>query len=47
MWDSNALSHLYHFFKEGRGRYIVLCSPSIELQGGAEVHGMYRRTYVL
>lgn len=36
MWDSNTLSHLYDFFKGGRGRYLVLYSPIIELEDGAE-----------
>ncbi|XP_023704440.1 pre-piRNA 3'-exonuclease trimmer isoform X3 [Cryptotermes secundus] len=37
MWNSNILSHLYCFFKEGRGRYLVLYSPIIELEDGAEI----------
>ncbi|XP_021916008.1 pre-piRNA 3'-exonuclease trimmer-like isoform X2 [Zootermopsis nevadensis] len=38
MWESNILSHLYHFFKEGRGRYFVLFSPVIEIKNEAEIH---------
>lgn len=38
MWHSNILSDLYHFFKEGRGRYLVLYSPIIELEDGAEIY---------
>jgi hypothetical protein len=41
MWDSNALSDLYHFFKDGRGRYLVLYSPIIELEDGAEICSTY------
>jgi hypothetical protein len=38
MWDSNILSNLYRFFKEGRGRHIVLYSPVIELTGEGRSH---------
>ena len=41
LWDSNVLSNLYHFFKEGRGRHIVLYCPIIELKGEDGSHGMH------
>ena len=41
LWDSNVLSNLYHFFKEGRGRHIVLYSPVIELKVEGRSHGTY------
>ncbi|GFG28528.1 hypothetical protein Cfor_08890 [Coptotermes formosanus] len=40
LWDSNVLSNLYHYFKEGRGRHVVLYSPIIELKGEAGGHGI-------
>ncbi|KAJ9597777.1 hypothetical protein L9F63_011385 [Diploptera punctata] len=32
MWDTNVLSNLYYYFKNGRGKYIVLFSPLVELK---------------
>lgn len=38
LWHSNVLSNLYHYFKEGRGRHVVLYSPIIELKGEGGNH---------
>lgn len=37
LWESNVLSNLYYFFKNGRGRHIVLFSPAIELDVAGDV----------